>query len=429
MYLKRIQISSIRSIESLSLDFDHKNYQGWHVILGANGAGKSTVARCIALALTGPKEAEALRQDWNEWLRRGRKSGIIRARIEQSPDLDKATGKGAQKRNEYLEAGLLFVRDIEQNSVVSLAATPSSKDRYIWGSGSGWFCASYGPFRRFSGGDPNFAKLFYSHPHLAPHLSVFGEEVALTECLEWLKQLHVKKLEKDPEGVCLEYLKKLINEGELLPFKTRLKSVSSSGVIFIDGNGSQIPVNLLSDGYRSVLSMTFELIRQMVRRYGANRVFASIADGEMSIPLPGVVVIDEVDAHLHPSWQRMIGPWFRRYFPKLQFIVTTHSPLVCQAAEHGTVWRLPAPGQRGNIEKIEGVKLDRLLYGDILDAYDTELFGVNLTRSESGQRKQQRLALLNLKKRRNGLTPAEQIELQHLRSILPGIASDAASED
>ena len=50
---------------------------------------------------------------------------------------------------------------------------------------------------------------------------------------------------------------------------------------------------------------------------------------------PGVVLIDEVDAHLHPTWQRRIGLWFREHFPKLQFIVSTHSPLICQAATVG----------------------------------------------------------------------------------------------
>lgn len=421
MYLKSVSISDIRSITNLELSFDKGAFAGWHVILGANGAGKSTVARSIALALTGPKEAEALRQDWSDWIQRGIDAGVVVLRIARDSEFDRMLVRGHQ----LIDAGIIVNRTLEG---AELAAAKGPHGRYLWGSGSGWFCASFGPFRRFSGGDPNFAKLFYSHPHLAPHLSVFGEDVALTECLEWLKQLHVKKLEKDPEGDCLEYLKKFINEAELLPFKTKLKSVSSNGVVFTDGNGNQIPVNLLSDGYRSVLSMTFEMIRQMVRRYGADTVFASIKQGEMCIPLPGVVVIDEVDAHLHPSWQRAIGPWFRKYFPKLQFIVTTHSPLVCQAAEHGTVWQLPAPGQKGGVEKIQGSKLDRLLYGDILDAYDTDLFGLNLTRSESGRVKEERLAQLNLKKRRKGLTATEQKELQHLRSILPGIASDVATE-
>jgi predicted ATPase len=46
----------------------------------------------------------------------------------------------------------------------------------------------------------------------------------------------------------------------------------------------------------------------------------------------GVELIDEVDAHLHPEWQREVGFWLKRHFPKIQFLVTTHSPSICQAA-------------------------------------------------------------------------------------------------
>jgi predicted ATP-binding protein involved in virulence len=51
-----------------------------------------------------------------------------------------------------------------------------------------------------------------------------------------------------------------------------------------------------------------------------------------------------IDAHLHPTWQKNVGKWFQDRFPNIQFIVTTHSPLICQAATHGSVWHLPHPG-------------------------------------------------------------------------------------
>ncbi|MEN8215037.1 MAG: AAA family ATPase [Pseudomonadota bacterium] len=214
----------------------------------------------------------------------------------------------------------------------------------IWGTEEGWFSASYGPFRRFYGGDRDYEQLFYSNPKLAPHLSVFGEDVALTESLNWLQNLHIKQLEGQNEGQMLEALKTFLNQGAMLPHNTVLHKITSDTVMFVDGNGCQVPIERLSDGYRSILSMTFELIRQMVHTYGVTAVLQPIQQGRMEIDLPGVVLIDEIDAHLHPSWQRRVGLWFRRYFPQLQFIVTTHSPLICQAAEHGTVWRLPTPG-------------------------------------------------------------------------------------
>ena len=62
--------------------------------------------------------------------------------------------------------------------------------KYNWGHGNGWFSVAYGPFRRFAGGNPEWAKVFYSQPKLGAHLSVFGEDVALTEALE-LSLIHI----------------------------------------------------------------------------------------------------------------------------------------------------------------------------------------------------------------------------------------------
>ena len=293
----------------------------------------------------------------------------------------------------------------------------------------GWFGASYGPFRRFAGGDKDYEKLFYSNPRLAPHLSAFGEDVALTEVLDWLQTLHVKRLEKNSEGQILEDLKKLINEGQLLPHNTVLEDVSSEGIVFRDGNGCPVAVPQLSDGYRSVLCMTFELIRQLVRAYGVDLVFRRIRAGKMCIDLPGVVLVDEIDAHLHPTWQRRIGLWFRKFFPGLQFIVTTHSPLVCQAAEHGTVWKLPTPGGDRKTGRVAGTDLQRLLYGDLVEAYDTELFGIGVTRSDSAKQKLDRLAMLNSKSRRSTLTVAERKEQRHLREILATASTASANGD
>lgn len=57
----------------------------------------------------------------------------------------------------------------------------------------------------------------------------------------------------------------------------------------------------------------------------------------------GVVLIDELDAHLHPTWQREISFWLKACFPRLQFIVATHSPFVPQAADKGGLYVLRRP--------------------------------------------------------------------------------------
>ncbi len=415
MYLKSVRLSNIRSIDDLTWEVPEAR-AGWNVIIGDNGAGKSTFLRAIALALVGPSEAAALRQNWDEWLRAGESAGSIEIQADPDEHYDRFTGRGTRPQRWFLGATLRFDRT---QSAVELESHSKAPERTFWSTGSGWFSASYGPFRRFTGGDKDQEKLYYSRPKLARHLSVFGESVALSECLEWLKLLQFKKLEEDPEGDLLDPLRQFINQPGFLPHDTRLESISSKGVVFRDGNQCEVAIEQLSDGFRSVLSMTLELIRQLASTYGPDRVFSP---GASRIVVPGVVLIDEIDAHLHPAWQRRIGPWLRTLFPNLQFIVTTHSPFICQAAEVGTIYQLARPGSDAPSRMIEGVERDRLLYGSILEAYGTGAFGDGATRSPASLAKMQRLAELNVKELEQPLTPEETRERDELRAILPTAA-------
>jgi energy-coupling factor transporter ATP-binding protein EcfA2 len=435
MYIQEIEIKNMRSIERFRLELDRSELAGWHVLIGDNGSGKSTVVRAIALAIIGPNEAPALRQNWSDWLGWMDAEGWIALEIEHDEKYDKRTGGGRPVERWFIPAKLILERyDLESGPAVTLRTTKSKPDphNYLWGTGSGWFAASFGPFRRFGGGDKDYEKLYYSNPRLGSHLTAFGEDIALTEIIPWLQFLRFKSLEGKggEEKQQLDALKRFINKGGLLPHGAVLEEISSDGVLFVDGNGCRLPIEQLSDGYRSILSLTFELIRQMIRVYGPDKVFADIHKGDMKIDLPGVVVIDEVDAHLHPTWQRRVGQWFCRYFPKIQFIVTTHSPLICQGAERGSVWRLPTPGDQSAFSgRVTGTDLDRLVYGSVEDAYDTDLFGQNVSRSASSQEKLQRLAVLNRKSLRDKLTSAEKKELQRLRTILPSSANTVAEEN
>jgi hypothetical protein len=131
------------------------------------------------------------------------------------------------------------------------------------------------------------------------------------------------------------------------------------------------------------------------------------------------VLIDEIDAHLHPSWQIRIGDWFTKYFPNIQFIVTTHSPLICHAAHQGSVWRLAAPGSNQSSGRVTRIALDRLLYGNILDAYGTELFGIVSTLSPEAKQMKERLAELSVLAFKGQLKDREKAELKAIQAQMP----------
>jgi predicted ATP-binding protein involved in virulence len=423
MYINKIKIQNIRSISHLEMTFDD-NHAGWHVLIGDNGTGKSTVIKSIALALIGANEAKGLRLDWNRFLRE--EEFIFDA-------VDEEGNEGHQMVTGNLDGistlSLVDIQNARYSIGIQIGNKPSDPNKKGIDFSNPYpdiydfkkiteikmFSVAYGPMRRFSGGD-DFVEVQQSNPKLFAHLSAFEESFVLSEPIQWLKNLKFQKLENDKEGKVIDEILTFFNDTNLLPNNTKIESVSSKGVFFKDINGSIISINDLSDGYRSVLSMTFEIIRQMILQYGSDLVFESIRKGDMRIMLPGIVLIDEIDAHLHPTWQTKIGEWFLKYFPKIQFIVTTHSPLICRAAEHGTIWKLSSSDNGNVINEIKGVEKDRLVFGNILDAFGTDAFG-EVSRSESSQKKLEKLARLNMLQTLGKLDKSKEQELQDLKKI------------
>lgn len=423
MHLHSFEIRNVRAISDLSWKAPASR-SGWHVVIGDNGSGKSSLLRCLALALIGPRDAQALRQDWSEWLPAGVDAGKATLAVNYQWD-DKWAGQGPKLKNYYPSAGVRFTRKDDKVELDAVRFTKSDPSRHLWNDKEGWFSASFGPFRRFTGGDKEAEKLFYSHPSLARHLSVFGENIALTECLEWLGKLKFEQLDGNTRsGNLLEEIKSFINQEGFLPHDVRFEEVDSKGVKFVDGNGVTVPVKALGDGFRSILSLCFELLRQMSVAWQSSSPFDVDGDGRSIVRHTGVVLIDEIDAHLHPTWQRRIGFWLTRHFPGLQFIVTTHSPLVCHAAEHGSIFRLPTPGSGEKARMVEGIEKDRLIFGSVLDAYGTELFGSDVSRSETSREKQTLLARLNQKALKAKLSAKEAKERSALQALFPASMAD-----
>jgi hypothetical protein len=136
--------------------------------------------------------------------------------------------------------------------------------------------------------------------------------------------------------------------------------------------------------------------------------------------------------HLHPTWQRRVGFWFRKHFPNIQFLVTTHSPLICPAASVGSIYLLPRPGESDGGGMLRGMRRRRLIDGNVLDAYGTEVFGKGVTRSEGSKAKLRWLAELNALEQSRELDAAEKREQEVLRGTMPtasGVLSPSDDQD
>lgn len=418
MHLKSIHVAHIKSLHEVGLTFGDADLPGWHVILGDNSSGKTTLIRAIALALVGPQEAMALREDWTRWVEIGEVLGTVSLDLTYDTEWDTATGTGRAYKHRSFEVALSVskvTRTGNGNGTLPAQAqlegnTPPR--RYVWGSNRGWFSASFGPSRRFTGGNGDYQRVFFSNPRVARHLSAFSEQVALSEALMWLVER-----QRTGNGALVERVRAFLNGSHLLPHEVRLEAVTDQSLQFIDGNGVTVDVTELSDGYRSILSLALELLRQMEACYGLQGLFDPEGGHVLA---PGVVLIDEIDAHLHPSWQTTVGDWFTSRFPNVQFIVATHSALVCRSiGATGRVFRLRAPGMEGGqVTEITGEDRDKLWYGSLGTALESAAFGLDVGRSAYGWERVEELRALTSASRSRDLAPSERERLQHLRSVL-----------
>lgn len=165
---------------------------------------------------------------------------------------------------------------------------------------------------------------------------------------EWLLQLFLsEKLGQTKATNIIAQVKNVLTSG-LLPDVNGLdiKSIESGNSFenFIEFSTDYGKVRLkdLGYGYQSMMGWVLDLVRRMVERYPSV---------EKPLEQPAIVLVDEIDLHLHPEWQRKIIAHLTKYFPKTQFIVTAHSPLIVQSAERVNVVLLKKEGDHVTIEQ------------------------------------------------------------------------------
>ncbi len=418
MYIKRVILKNIKGFENAELDFrpEGADFPGWAVVTGDNGSGKTALLRAIALAVLGPDQSRGLVQDLRGWVTEGEESGTISVEIKPHHEYDR-TLKGGTPVRGTLWAEVAISQQgptWEMSSADPFRRKKRGAANGPWPqSTSGWFALGYGPFRRLYGSSPDAQRLMVI-PGRIPHFAtLFKEDATLSECEEWVKQLQYRRLEaREAERVVLDRLLELLND-DFLRQGISIHSVDSEGIWLLDSAGRRMPLTDMSEGYRAALAMLIDIFRHMVEVYGAQDLVIK-SNGANAIHRPGLVLIDEVDAHLHPAWQREIGFWLKRHFPLVQFIVTTHSPLVCQAADGGRIYHMPQPGQ-GEPFQIHADQFDRIIAGKPDEILLTPAFGLAHTRSPRAVKARERHALLVSKQlSTGGLDEDEAKELKQL---------------
>ena len=241
-------------------------------------------------------------------------------------------------------------------------------------------------------------------------VTMFQEAASLYEVDQWLRNLSHKKLEgRSPEsGQQLDLLLEILRD-DLMPNQITVDRVDSDGLWLKDRNGLQLAWGEMSDGYRAALALLADILRHLIAAYGIDGLAERGKDGKIRIVRSGVVMIDEIDAHLHPEWQREIGFWLKRHFPKIQFLVTTHSPIICQAADENGLFVLPEPGSGAAPRALTTDEYKTVISSRPDTILLTPAFGLQNTRSPRAVEGRAEYAKLMAKKRAGAkLTKEEQ---------------------
>ena len=159
-----------------------------------------------------------------------------------------------------------------------------------------------------------------------------GQSAAFVDSLSTSREFNVRSIaewyyaqENQPELPALKQYFKILCEAvhSFLP-ELQMTEVDASDFL-VNKKGTLLRIRQLSDGERGMLSLVMELTKRL-----------SQANPGLKNPLTegqAIVLIDELDLHLHPSWQRTIVPNLSRTFPNCQFIATTHSPQIIPSVE------------------------------------------------------------------------------------------------
>lgn len=375
MYITKITLDNVRCFEHIEFDLSSsRDVQKWGVILGDNGFGKTTILRSIAMGLCDETGAAGLLQDtYGDWVRWDKNSATIKIELldgNKKCSITTTIHHESDSKLEVVEQEREPEKDFPWQKV------------FVCGYGANRTILGSELFEKYSLADSLYTLFSYGQPSQSPELMLrrraLGEKEVNELCV-WLDE--VLMLEKGST--------KLDHHG------IKIKSLWERDVYL----GS------LPDGQVSMLTMVLDMLG-----------WASLKGlKEQKNMVSGIVLIDEIEQHLHPSWQKYVIRQLNKVFPNLQFIATTHSPLCAIGTANlpsaDEVSSLLVLSQEGDhIEGKDGVSPPRGKRADqILTSF---LFGLDASGSDDTAQKIERYSQLLSKADRTGMDKKELIRLK-----------------
>ena len=329
MFLKQLTLKNFRCLEDVSIDFQTADdkIRKTTLLIGENGTGKSNLLKAIAIITAGSDAlAEIIKDDVDSLILLGKKQATIQAVL---------LTKAGEERN----LKLVFERGDKMRDVLSRAHdTLDEIDRALEYTDRNYFVAGYGASRRINNRENLLSRKSSRMMRYASIQTLFDPNAVLNPLESWAVDLDYTLGSK---GV--DIVKKTLNEFmQSVEFSHIDKSTKK--LMFQTPDGL-IPLNQLSDGYQSLAAWVGDLLF---------RITDAFEDYSSPLKARGLLLIDEVDLHLHPKWQRILLHFFKTKLPNFQIIATTHSVLTAQQAENDELLYLTRTGSEVHIKDFHG---------------------------------------------------------------------------
>ncbi|MEG0434783.1 MAG: AAA family ATPase [Morganella sp. (in: enterobacteria)] len=316
MKIQNIYAENYRGIKKVDIDFKSK----FTILCGENGVGKSTILYAIANSL-GQFYPDNLRVSENAQLKLkfiGRDSkehcvGLGRDSYKKQSNISSTLNNFAPFVNEDGTTEYIYIND-------------------VWDLISPLFIGPYRNviYKKINGMSAEVSTVEYRINCVRNSASALSMG-QLPDIKQWMINRYFitdkewAATEKYNWDLILSSLSSSLIFGDAFSFDKIERDLEPSFIL----NGNRVYLEELSSGFKSVVSILFSIVEWIE---GTNEPeFAKIDKAE------GTVLIDEIDAHLHPSWQTKIKKVLEMTFPNIQFIVTTHSPHVISSADENEV--------------------------------------------------------------------------------------------
>jgi hypothetical protein len=414
MYLRSLEIENLRCFEKAKVsllypgqpDLPKQVHANVNLLLGVNGAGKTTILKAIALAVLTPVLESSgfvpyclVRRLKRPPVRRKKADrGIIATATitAQAAHTNGHTRARGRRPEDTFKVTIERRGSIER--IKSANGVGSPFDFFDEENSPERFLTGYGATRRVESAesvDPRSQKRRI--PRYQRVAGLFEEYIALMPLNTWLPSVKAARPRRFTEILSLF--------DKLLPKGTRFDGRFEDLEALFAHQGLKLPFGALSDGFRAYIGLLGDLIYHLQSVCPTRRKLTD---------LPGIVLIDDVDLQLHPAWQRVVVPTLATTFPLLQFVITSHSPIIAGTLHSKNTSILRSEGSLSTVEtsthRLHGLNADQIAI--------SPYFGLPTTRADDEVEK---LRTISAQTRERGDT-AKAIEyLNELAGTTPEI--------